>query len=309
MTQIQKENSCEVDVLSVLRGLVPNLSRGPAAVADFLLEDPTRVVPMTVGEVAAHSGTSDASVIRLARAAGCRGFRELRTSLATSLGRSQAVPGDGSYPGGIESVDAPETVIAKLAAIERESITHTQRSLDPEVVFAVAEQLAVARRIVVVGIGASGLVARDLAAKLSRIGLVAHAADEAHAALTLAVLLEPGDVIVGISGSGCTRDVVEALDLASQAGATTVGLTTQPRSPLAEADHVLISVATQEAGLRIGATTSRTGQLFAVDALFTMVYQLREEQSDRALALSREALAPKKSSRTRRPAPHEEPTS
>lgn len=306
MCSDKKENFTEGDILSTLRVLAPTLNRGPAAVADFLLADPGRAMPMTLAEVARQSGTSDASVIRLARAAGCRGYRELRTRLATSLGRAEGAPEEGSYPAGVAAGDSPEAVIAKLAATERETIAQTQRTLDAAVVRDVAESVASARRILVVGIGASGLVARDLAAKLSRIGLVAHAAAEAHDALTFAVLLGPGDVFVGISVSGRTRDVVDAMDLAASSGAVTVGLTAQPRSPIGGAGRALISVAPREAGLRIGATTSRSGQLFVVDALFTMVYQLREEESARALALSRDALAFKRTPRSRRNAPPEE---
>lgn len=306
MSNNQTKNFTGGDFLSTLRGLAPTLNRGPAAVADFLLADPERALPMTLAEVARQSGTSDASVIRLARAAGCRGYRDLRTRLATSLGRAESAPEEDSYPAGVAADDSPETVIAKLAATERETIAQTQRTLDAATVRGVAESLASARRILVVGIGASGLVARDLAAKLSRIGLVAHAAAEAHDALTFAVLLGPEDVFVGVSVSGRTRDVVDAMELAARSGAATVGLTAQPRSPLGGADRALISVAPRESGMRIGATTSRSGQLFVVDALFTMVYQLREEKAARALALSRDALAFKRTPRPRRITPSEE---
>src|SRR5699024_4392921 len=55
-------------LLARLRSLEPALSRGPAAVGRAVIEDPLMVVPMTIQQLAAHSGTSDASVIRLAQA-------------------------------------------------------------------------------------------------------------------------------------------------------------------------------------------------------------------------------------------------
>ncbi|WP_178946073.1 MurR/RpiR family transcriptional regulator [Kocuria sp. TGY1127_2] len=300
------ERASPPDVLGSLRALADTLSPGPAKVARFILDDPVRTVPMTLGELARSSRTSDASVIRLARSIGCAGYREMRTLLATSVGRAQGAAADQwSYPVGISAEDAPGDVVTKLAAGEREAISQTERALDAEAVRTVADAVANARRVLVVGIGASGLVAQDLAAKLGRIGLSVHAATEAHDALTFAVLLTSEDVFIGVSASGRTRDVVDPLGLAAQAGARTVGITTQPRAPLGSADHVLVSVASRESGIRLGAMTSRSGQLFVVDALFTMVFQVREEEARRAIARSHEALAFKRSPRPNGTTPQE----
>jgi DNA-binding MurR/RpiR family transcriptional regulator len=293
------ESSDDADILGSLRAVEGTLSPGPARVARFILEDPARTVPMTLADLAKESRTSDASVIRLARAVGCSGFRELRTRLATSIGRAQGSDGgDRSYPAGISAEDPPEVVMAKLASSDRETIARTEETLDAHAVREVAGAVAGARRVLVVGVGASGLVARDLAAKLGRIGIQVHMASDAHDALTFAVLLTDQDVFIGISASGRTRDVVDPLSLAARAGARTVAITTRPRSPLGSADHVLVSVATRETGLRLAAMTSRSGQLFVVDALFTMVFQLREDEARTAIARSHEALAFKRLPRT-----------
>ncbi|MCT1689793.1 hypothetical protein M3B11_02265, partial [Brevibacterium sp. p3-SID960] len=57
-------------LLGRLRSLVPTLSRGPAQVGRAVLADPQAIVPMTMGQLAAHTETSDASVTRLAQAIG-----------------------------------------------------------------------------------------------------------------------------------------------------------------------------------------------------------------------------------------------
>src|SRR5699024_386817 len=104
-------------LLARLRSMVPTLSRGPAAVGRVVLADPLKIVPMTIQQLAAHSVTSDASVIRLAQAAGCSGYREFRTLLAAATAQS-TVTGRGGLPADSAADDPPEAVLTKLEAEE-----------------------------------------------------------------------------------------------------------------------------------------------------------------------------------------------
>ncbi|UNX53406.1 MurR/RpiR family transcriptional regulator [Georgenia sp. TF02-10] len=296
------ENSSTADLLPRLRRLLPSLPAGPAAVGRLILADPARAARLTIRDLAAETGTSDATVIRLARALGLAGFRDLRVAVAGAAGRLAAGP-DILVTSDVARDDPPADVIAKLAAEERQAISDTAAGLDPATLAAVADAIARARRTVVAGIGASGLVARDLSAKLERIGLVAHAVTEGHQAMTTAVVLRPGDVLVGISVSGSTADVLDPMAEAAARGATTVAVTSRPRSDIARADHVLLAVAAQESTLRPAAMASRTGQLFVIDALFTLVAQRRFDEAKRAIADSYAALRPRHAGASRRPGP------
>lgn len=67
--------------------------------------------------------------------------------------------------------DGTAEIMAKLAAFESEQLRATAELVDPGVLDTVIALIGSARRIDVYGIGASGLVAMDLTAKLSRVGL------------------------------------------------------------------------------------------------------------------------------------------
>ncbi len=281
-------------LLALLRSHVPSLSTGPSQVGRAVLEDPRTVVPMTMQQLAEHSGTSEASVIRLAKAIGCSGFREFRTLLAAAVASTEAMETPSTLPADISADDGPDAVIAKLLAEEQQALSDTAAALSVEALTAAAEAIVAARRIVIVGIGASGLVAEDLAAKLERIGLVAQAVTEGHHAMTLAVLMTPDDLLVAVSASGETTDVVEPLAAAQHHGVASIAITVRPRSSLTSADHVLVGVAAREGAMRSAAMSSRTGQLFVVDALFTLVFQRREDESAAAISTSHRELAPRR---------------
>ncbi|MGO2038260.1 MAG: MurR/RpiR family transcriptional regulator [Brevibacterium sp.] len=286
-------SAAPASVLARLRSLVPTLSRGPAAVGRTVLDDPRQAVPMTVQQLAAHAQASEASVIRLAQAAGCSGYREFRTLLAAAAAQEEVNRPSG-LPADISAGDDPGVVVAKLAAEERQALADTAASLDVAALEAAADAIVAARRIVIAGIGASGLVAEDLSTKLERIGLTARAVTEGHMAMTLTVLMEPDELLVVISASGETTDIIEPLAAAKEAGVPTVALTVRPRSTLTSADHVLIGVAARESGMRSAAMSSRTGQLFIVDVLFTLVFQRCGARARDAVGTSHRRLAPRR---------------
>ncbi|MER5476712.1 MurR/RpiR family transcriptional regulator [Streptomyces sp. NPDC002734] len=274
-----------------VRTLAPSMTRSMQRVAEAVAGDPAGCSALTVTGLAQLTGTSEATVVRTARLLGYPGYRDLRLALAglaaqQESGRAPSVTAD-------ISVDDPiAEVVAKLAHDERQTLADTAASLDTAQLGAAVAAMAAGRRIDVYGVAASGLVAQDLAQKLLRIGMVAHAHSDPHLAVTNAVQLRGGDVAVAITHSGSTGDVIEPLRVAFEHGATTVAITGRPGSPVTQyADHVLTTSTARESELRPAAMSSRTGQLLVVDCLFVGVAQRTYDRAAPALSASYEALA------------------
>lgn len=218
-------------------------------------------------------------------------------SRARRAGRPAAV---GPRPAVADiAVDDPlHEVVAKLAHDERQTLADTADALDIQQLAAAVAALASARRIDIYGIGASALVGQDLAQKLLRIGLIAHAHSDPHLAVTNAVQLRGGDAAVAITDSGATGDVIEPLRVAFEHGATTIAMTGRPDGPVTQyADHVLTTSKARESELRPAAMSSRTSQLLVVDCLFIGVAQRTYDTAGPALSASYEALAHRRSAR------------
>ncbi|MFD5424241.1 MurR/RpiR family transcriptional regulator [Streptomyces sp. NPDC127084] len=274
-----------------VRTLAASMTRSMRAVAEAVAGDPAGCAALTVTALAARTGTSEATVVRTARLLGYPGYRDLRLALAgiaaqQQSGRAPAVTAD-------IAVDDPlADVVAKLAHDEQQTLADTAAGLDTAQLAAAVGALAGARRVDVYGVGASGLVAQDLAQKLLRIGLIAHAHSDPHLAVTNAVQLRGGDVAVAISHSGSTGDIIEPLRVAFDHGATTIAITCRPDGPVAQyADHILTTSTARESELRPAAMSSRTSQLLVVDCLFIGVAQRTYETAAPALSASYEALA------------------
>jgi len=259
-------------VLVRIRGALPGLQPAEQRVAAAVLDDPAAASGLSVQALAAQASTSTATVLRFCRAVGTEGYPQLRLALAGAAAAEAALE-PGQPAGDINATDSLDQVIAKIVHNEARALAETGDQLDRAALRTAVDAIAGARRIDVVGIGASGLVALDLQQKLHRIGLMAFGWTDAHAALTAAALTGPSDVLVAISHSGTTTDVLEPVALAAGRGATTVGLTNFGGSPLAAAAGVVLTTAARELPLRSAATASRIAQLAVVDCLFVGVAQ------------------------------------
>jgi DNA-binding MurR/RpiR family transcriptional regulator len=259
-------------VLVRIRGALPGLQPAEQRVATTVLDDPAAAAGLSVQALAAQAGTSTATVLRFCRAVGAEGYPQLRLALAGAAAAEAAL--EPERPAGdIDAADSLDQVIAKIVHNEARALAETGAQLDRFALRTAVDAISGARRVDVVGIGASGLVALDLQQKLHRIGLMAFGWTDAHAALTAVALTGPSDVLVAISHSGTTTDVLEPVALAAARGATTVGLTNFGGSPLAAAAGVVLTTAARELPLRSAATASRIAQLAVVDCLFVGVAQ------------------------------------
>jgi DNA-binding MurR/RpiR family transcriptional regulator len=139
-----------------------------------------------------------------------------------------------------------------------------------------------ARRVVLTGIGASGLVAKNFSWKLMKIGLNAAAEQDMHALLASVQALEEGDLLVAISYSGTRREINLAADEALRVGAKVLAITGfSPNALQQRATHCLYTIAEEQA-TRSAAISSTSAQMMLADLLFmALVQQDLEKAPDR----------------------------
>ena len=156
-----------------------------------------------------------------------------------------------------------------LVALEEALATPGHGSLAAEFERAVAALIAAPGRVIVTGIGKSGLIARKIAATLASTGQPAvfvHPADAGHGDLGM---VQNGDVVLALSWSGESVELAAILTYAKRFKIPLVAMTSQPGSALArQADILLCLPVAQEACPNgLAPTTSTTMQLALGDAL------------------------------------------
>ena len=170
------------------------------------------------------------------------------------------------------------------------SINSTLAILNPESIEKAITLLDRARRIIVIGVGASGIVACDFEQKLKRINKWCEAVTDSHFMLTAAVHLQENDVVLAVSYSGETKEIINALKIACANGAAVISLTGYSANTVQKMADINLFVSVSEQSIRSGATASRIAQLNVIDILFTGLASLNYEQSVDYLEKTRKVI-------------------
>ncbi|WP_232664570.1 MurR/RpiR family transcriptional regulator [Pseudonocardia sp. TRM90224] len=273
-----------------IRAALPSMRPAQRRVAEAVLSDPEGVAQLSISRLAEHCETSVATVMRFCRSAGFDGYPELRFALASETGRAAGAADGVPVSPDIDRDASLADIVATIASNDAAAIKDTAATLDLVALAAAVDAVATARRIDVYGIGASGFVGQDLQQKLNRIGLLAFAWPDPHAAITSAALLEPDCVAIAISHTGTTTDTVDALRAAGRSGARTVAITNFEPSPLTRHADLVLTTAARETTFRSGAMASRIAQLAVIDCLFVGVAQRSYDRTMSALSRTYQAV-------------------
>jgi DNA-binding MurR/RpiR family transcriptional regulator len=272
-----------------LRSIYDDLKEAERRAADYILAQPGDIINLPIGEVAERSGASEATVFRLCRRLGFSGFQAMKITLAKDLVEPLAAIHEE-----IIETDTAGRVTQKVFQSSIQTLMETLRVLSPEVMEQATAVLAGARRLEFYGVGGSGAIAQDAMHKFLRTGIDCVAYTDPHLQVMGASLLGPADVAVGISHSGSSKDVIQALGVARRAGAKTIGITNHMRSPMVKTVDLCLFTASRETIFRSEAMSSRLAQLAILDSLFVAVSLARKEAALEAVQRIRQAIALKR---------------
>jgi arabinose-5-phosphate isomerase len=165
----------------------------------------------------------------------------------------------------------------RVLRIEADSVREQIGNIGPAFERAVEEIAASPGRICVTGLGKSGLIGQKVAATLSSTGTPAyflHAAEASHGDLGMLVA---GDIVLALTFSGQTPEVVRLIEFARSRNLRTIAMTGESESPVARAADLLISVAISREAcpLNLAPTASTTAMLAMGDALAMAVSESR----------------------------------
>ncbi len=272
--------------LVMLKEMRDKLPPSEKKIASYILTNPKAAVSCTTSELAKHSETSSAAVIRLCKSLGLKGFQELKLKVVGDLQKDVQ---EGYRD--IQPNEAYDSVLEKMTNNSIQSLKETAEMLHLSELSKSVEALKDAKNIHFFGVGASAIIAQDAQQKFLRINKNANAFSDLHMVAMLVGNVQPEDVVVGISFSGETAEVANILELANQKGATTISLTKYGSSKVADqADIKLFTSASKEATFRSGATSSRLAQLHVLDILFMCVASSQYDASIQYLDESRSAI-------------------
>jgi arabinose-5-phosphate isomerase len=165
----------------------------------------------------------------------------------------------------------------EVLGIEASGILSLRDQLDESFIRAVDLLYSCQGKVVVTGLGKSGLIGRKVAATLSSTGTPSfflHAGDGTHG--DLGMVME-GDVVLAVSNSGETEELLKLLPIIKRMGLKLIVMTANSNSALSRTADVILNVVVQEEGCPLGLSpmASTTAALVVGDALAVILLEKR----------------------------------
>ena len=261
------------------------LTRSGHAVADYLLQHADEAQYLSISSLARECNVAEATVFRFCRALGFDGYHEMRIALAQANATGTMSSQRELQPGA-----STEALFEHASARLFTAINGTQNALSVEAVDEAARMLREAKQVFCFGQGGSMLLANDICARFASLSTKFRSSGDSHLQLLTASLMNEADVVLFVSYSGATRDMMETLRTAKAAGAKIILLTHYEDSPGASLADVVLRCGAQESPLDSGSIPIKVAVLYVGEVLVLRYILDSPEQASTAQELTSEAL-------------------
>jgi len=226
--------------------------------------------------------------MRFCRSIGFSGYREFKGELAKSLVRG--VPFVNQQ---VEACDDARTYVKKIGDAALDQLSKLIGKLNIESIEKAVNLLSSARRVEFWGFAASAAVAIDAQQKFFRLGIPCNAYSDPHMQCMSASILSPDDVIVIVSHTGRTKELLENAKIALDSGTNVIALTAT-NSPLSVICTLFVPVDIDEDTDVFPPMVSRLGHLLALDIIVIGVALRRGQQTSERQKRIKKALSCKR---------------
>lgn len=272
--------------LASIRNNYAQFSDKEMLIANFILEQPDKVIHYTINQVAEELRIADSTVFRFCKRIGFKGFQSMKIALA-----AEVVAPINDINEKIEEEDSVGVITEKIFRSNIKTIEDTLQILDENLIIKAVNAIVKADKVHFFGSGGSALVALDAYHKFIRIGINANANLDSHLQIMSASRMKDKDVAILISHSGSTKDLLDISQVLKKSRVPIIAITNFAKSYLTERADISLYTIADETDFRLEALSSRIAQLSIIDALYTNVMIANKESGRSTLQKMRESVS------------------
>ncbi|MFI8416895.1 MurR/RpiR family transcriptional regulator [Serratia sp. NPDC078593] len=252
-----------MNTLEKIQGHLEHLSKSERKVAEVILAAPQTAIHSSIATLARMADVSEPTVNRFCRRLDTKGFPDFKLHLAQSLAN-----GTPYVNRNVEEDDSVDSYTSKIFESVMASLDNVKANLDIAAINRAVDLLTQAKKISFFGLGASAAVAHDAMNKFFRFNIPVIYFDDIVMQRMSCMNSAEGDVVVLISHTGRTKNLVEMAQLARENDATVIAITSHD-TPLAhEATLALLLDVPEDTDVYMP-MVSRIAQLTLIDVLAT----------------------------------------
>lgn len=234
-------------------------------IVEWLLNPKNLTSKTALHTVAENLSVSEALIVKVAKLLGFNGFRDLRAQLSFYFHDKNAINIE------LSEEHTVHELVHKVFDISLQTIKEGKSIVNSQVIETAAKCFFHARNRDLYAAGGSNTVTDDIAHKFLRLGIRCNTYRDIHLMMMSASMLTEDDVVVVVSHSGKTSDLLEAVKVARNNGAKIICITHSYISPIAELSDFIICTPAPDTPLLGKNASARILQLILVDAFFVAV--------------------------------------
>ena len=204
---------------SRIQDVYPEFTQSEKQLADYFLNHLQEVSTSSAKDLAEKVGTSAPTIVRFSRTLGYSGFPALKMDILMSE-KSDVM----DLTQELTENETVARLVSTMYSHRLATLDHVRGLIDEATTEKAVAALCKANTVYLCGIGGSSIVCQDFQQKLSRIGIRTIHVQDAHVMMTMMTGIQEGDVLVAVSYSGETKEVIETVRIAKEKNATVLSI-------------------------------------------------------------------------------------
>lgn len=258
-----------MDIIGHIKEIEQHFSVSEKKVAQYLIENLEYSTSAAIGDLASKIGVSNATITRFAKTLDCKNVRELKLKLAQSVAVGDRFLSEKQ----IKKKDIP----AIYKSIH-EILNLNVGLFDEQTISRASELIVAAKHVLIFGVGGgSTIFAQECLYRFFRLDIQCNAHNDPMLMRMAAATINKNDVVLCLSLSGYSPDVIEAAKIAKDYGAHII--TICPTAPLSKIADIHLPILTDEKDYIFKPSASRYVMLATIDILASELAVKNQKQS------------------------------
>lgn len=208
-----------MNILELIQFKYLDFSTKEQRIADYILKNSNSIENMNINIFAKNCNVSTATVTRFCKKINHQSFANFKISLS-------------SINNNLNEDNTKQDTLQIVNSFYKDIIDSTKAFVNIEDLKVLYDKIKTTKKIYLYGIGSSGLTCTEFMLRLIRMGLHCQAITDSHLMLINSSLLTKNDLVIAISCSGETREIVKSVKLARKNGCFVTSITSFPNSSL-----------------------------------------------------------------------------
>lgn len=253
-----------MDYLIKIKQMKEEFTPADQKIAQYIIDNPQLILESNSSQLAEIIETSQSAVVRFVKKIGYKGYVDLKIDIAKSFEDENGFIKD-------EVIEKGDNIAKILAKSKNNVLTTTDKTyalLDEENIKKIIKLIIDSDAIYLAGVGSSGLVCEDFLFKLQRTGKLSFYHQDPHTNLSILTNIKKNDILLCISYSGITKEVILASEYAKEIGAPVVAITKSSNNALGKVSDFILLLPEIEKEMRFAAISSRISSQIITDILY-----------------------------------------